>query len=48
MPVNDPLFSEEAVDQYTDKKSSKQDNSKKTMNGFAIFWINARFSWKRL
>ena len=33
--VNDPLFSREAVDQYTDKKSSKQDNSKKRINTFA-------------
>ena len=35
MLVNDPLFSKEAVDQYTDKKSSKQDNSKKTISTFA-------------
>ena len=33
--VNDPLFSRQAVDQYTDKKSSKQDNSKKRINAFA-------------
>ena len=35
MLVNDPLFSKEAVDQYTDKKSSKQGNSKKRINTFA-------------
>ena len=35
MLVNDPLFSKEAVDQYTDTKSSKQDNSKKGINTFA-------------
>ena len=29
MPLNDPLFSKEAVDQYTDRKLRKQDNSKK-------------------
>ena len=34
MLVNDPLFSE-AVDQCTDKKSSKQDNSKKRISAFA-------------
>ena len=34
MLVNDPLFSKEAVDQYTDTKSSKQDNSKKGINTF--------------
>ena len=33
--VNDPLFSKEAVDPYTDKKLSKQDNSKKRINTFA-------------
>ena len=35
MLVNDPLFSKEAVDQYTDKKSNKQGNSKKRINTFA-------------
>ena len=35
MLVNDPLFSKEAVDPYTDKKLSKQDNSKKRINTFA-------------
>ena len=35
MLVNDPLSSKEAVHQYTDKKSSKQDNSKKRINTFA-------------
>ena len=35
MLVNDPLFSKEDVDQYTDKKSSKQINSKKRINTFA-------------
>ena len=35
MLMNDPLFSKEAVDQYTYKKSSKQDNSKKTISTFA-------------
>ena len=35
MLVNDPMFSKEAVDQYTDKKSSKQDNSKKRISTFA-------------
>ena len=35
MLVHDPLFSKESVDQYTDKKSSKQDNSKKRISGFA-------------
>ena len=35
MLVNDPLFSKEAVDPYTDKKVSKQDNSKKRINTFA-------------
>ena len=35
MLVNDPLFSKEAVDQYADNKSSKQDNSKKRISTFA-------------
>ena len=35
MLVDDPLFSKEAVDQYTDKKSSKQDNSKERISTFA-------------
>ena len=35
MLVNDPLFSKDLVDQYTDKKSSKQDNSKKRISNFA-------------
>ena len=35
MLVNDPLFSKEAVDPYTDKKVSKQDHSKKRINTFA-------------
>ena len=35
MLVNNPLFSKEAVDRYTDKKSSKQDNSKKRISNFA-------------
>ena len=35
MLVNDPLFSKDLVDQYTDKKSSKQDNSKKRISTFA-------------
>ena len=35
MLVNDSSFSKEAVDQYTDKKSSKQDNSKKRISNFA-------------
>ena len=33
--VNDPLFSKEAVDQYTDKKLSNQDNSKKRISTYA-------------
>ena len=32
MPLNDHLFSKEAVDQYTDRKLSKQDNSKKKIS----------------
>ena len=39
MLVNDPLFSKEAVDQYTDKKSSKQDNS---MNRISTFATNSK------
>ena len=35
MLVNDILFSKETVDQYTDKKSNKQDNSKKRINTFS-------------
>ena len=35
MLANDPLFSKGAVDQYTDKKSSKQDNYKKIISIFA-------------
>ena len=35
MLVNDPLFSKEAADQYTDKKLSKQNNSKKRITTFA-------------
>ena len=35
MLVNDPLFCKEAVDQYNDKESSKQNNSKKKINTFA-------------
>ena len=30
--MNDPLFAKEAVNQYTVKKSSKQDNSKKRIS----------------
>ena len=32
MPFNDPLLSKEAVDQYTNRKLSKQDNSKKKIS----------------
>ena len=35
MLVNDLVFSKEAVDQYTDNKLSKQDNSKKRISTFA-------------
>ena len=35
MLMNDPLFSKEAVDQYTDKKSSQHDNSKKRLSTFS-------------
>ena len=35
MKVNDPSFHKEALDQYTDKKSIKQDNSKKRISSFA-------------
>ena len=35
MQVNDSLFSKETFDQYTDKKSSKEYNSKKRINIFA-------------
>ena len=74
MLMNDALFSKEAGHQYTNKKSSKQDNSNKRISTFAtnpksdkenkrnvqtryhcllhatktIFWIHARFLWKRL
>ena len=34
MLVNDPLFFKAAVDQYTDKKLSKQDNSRKRISTF--------------
>ena len=33
--ADDPLFSKEAADQYTDKKWRKQDNSKKGITNFA-------------
>lgn len=32
MLVNDPLLSKEAVAQYTENKSSKQDNSRKKIS----------------
>ena len=35
MLVNDPFFSKGAFDQYTDKKSSTQNNSKKRISTFA-------------
>ena len=35
MLVNDPLFSKEAIEQYNEKRSSRQENSTKRINTFA-------------
>ena len=36
--VNSPLFSKEAIEQYNEKRSSRQENTKKRISTFVTNW----------